>query len=105
MKEREPLNFASTTRAPPVGRRCAILGGGIFNRNYGEFSTGVDSVQDCTAETDRPSVIGVHEGDVPKFACASTVLRRPTGAAIAGVHDRACRTVCPTDELGICTHG
>src|ERR1051325_4213517 len=43
MKEREPLNFASTTRAPPVGRRCAILGGGIFNRNYGEFSTGVDS--------------------------------------------------------------
>src|SRR5690348_17542935 len=43
MKEREPLNFASTTRAPPVGRRCAILGGGIFNRNYGEFSTGVDT--------------------------------------------------------------
>jgi len=51
MKEREPLNFASTTRAPPVGRRCAILGGGIFNRNYGEFSTGVDSPQEQCAES------------------------------------------------------
>jgi hypothetical protein len=35
---------ASSTRAPPVGRGCAILGGGIFDRNYGEFSTGVDIV-------------------------------------------------------------
>jgi len=35
---------ASTTRAPPVGRPWAILGGGIFDRNYGEFRTGVDTV-------------------------------------------------------------
>jgi hypothetical protein len=33
---------ALTTRAPPVGRRSTILGGGIFDWNYGEFSTGVD---------------------------------------------------------------
>jgi hypothetical protein len=43
MKEREPMINASTTRVPPVGRGCAILGGGIFDRNYGEFSTGVDN--------------------------------------------------------------
>ena len=42
MKEREPLNFAWTVEAPPAGRQRAILGGGIFNRNNGEFSTGVD---------------------------------------------------------------
>src|SRR5579863_5530116 len=42
MKEREPLNLASTSRAPPVGRPWTILGGGIFNRNYAEISTGVD---------------------------------------------------------------
>jgi hypothetical protein len=33
---------ASTIWAPPVGRRWTILGGGIFNRNYGDFSTGID---------------------------------------------------------------
>ncbi len=43
MKEREPLNLASTCRAPPVGRPSTILGGGFFNRNYGEISTGVDT--------------------------------------------------------------
>ena len=43
MKEREPMINALTTRAPPVGRRSTILGGGIFDRNYGEFSTGVDT--------------------------------------------------------------
>jgi hypothetical protein len=42
MKEREPMINALTTRAPPVGRRSTILGGGSFDRNYGEFSTGVD---------------------------------------------------------------
>jgi enterochelin esterase-like enzyme len=45
MKEREPLNLASTSRAPPVGRPWTVLGGGIFNRNYGEISTGVDTHQ------------------------------------------------------------
>ena len=43
MKESEPPNFAWTIVAPPAGRRCTILGEGIFNRNYAEFSTGVDS--------------------------------------------------------------
>jgi hypothetical protein len=37
------LNIAPTTRAPPVGRPWTVLGGGIFNRYYGEFSTGVDT--------------------------------------------------------------
>jgi len=42
MKEREPLNLASASRAPPVGRPGPFWVGGIFNRHYGEISTGVD---------------------------------------------------------------
>lgn len=44
MKERVPMINASTTRVPPVGRRWTILGGGIFDRNYGEVSAGVDKM-------------------------------------------------------------
>ncbi len=33
---------AEVRRAPPVGRSWAIRSGGIFNRNYGKISTGVD---------------------------------------------------------------
>jgi len=31
MKEREPLNFATTSRAPPVGRPSATFRGGDFS--------------------------------------------------------------------------
>src|SRR5579864_2701931 len=54
MKEREPLNFARTIVAPPVGRRWAILGGGIFNRNYGQSSTGVDRRNTVRFRVARP---------------------------------------------------
>ena len=68
MKEREPLNFAWSDVAPPVGRRWTILGGGIFNRNYAEFSTGVDTIpgdEDPPPEIGSPPPLG--EGPVEDF--------------------------------------
>ena len=54
MKERNFRDF--TALAPPVGRRWASsLGGGIFKRYYGEFSTGVDRNEyDRTHELQEP---------------------------------------------------
>ena len=47
MKERKPLNLASTCRAPPVGRPRTILGGGIFNRNMGKFQPELTLLSFC----------------------------------------------------------
>ena len=45
MKERKPLKLRPASQTPPVGRGWASsLGGGFFYRNYGEFSSGVDTV-------------------------------------------------------------
>jgi hypothetical protein len=44
MKEREPLNFAwPLSCLPLVGGGQHLLGGGIFDRYSGDFSTGVDN--------------------------------------------------------------
>jgi len=71
MKEREPLNFATTSRAPPVGRPSATFRGGDFSTGgMGNFQAALTQLQQSLARRALSQVqpkrrIGHEEFDSP----------------------------------------
>ena len=65
---------ASIARAPPVGRQRTILGGGIFDRNYGDFSTGVDKPKDSRL---RSMPYAAAFDTIPEAVCRMNTPRGP----------------------------